>query len=156
MASETINIYTSKDQRKLIDKLKVKYQLSLTTIVDILVFVTTKYMESNTEKFEELTNKYVYKKGGKTSIKKPKIFKTLKWNNVKENRFATNVLLIYIKKDIANWLKNKDDVTKYYNLCNEKMTKTEDQFWNYNQHIRMQRRMLRENKEYFKRELENA
>ena len=154
MPTDTINIYTSKDQRKEIDKIKVKYQLSLTTIVDILVFTTTKLLKS-TEKLEELTSKYVYKKGGKTSIKKPKIFRELKWQNIKENRFATNVLMIYLHKDISKWLE-KEDITKYYNMCNEKMTKTTDEFWNYNQHIRMQRRMLRENKEYFKKELENA
>ena len=63
--------------------------------------------------------------------------------------------MIYLHKDISKWLE-KEDITKYYNMCNEKMTKTTDEFWNYNQHIRMQRRMLRENKEYFIRELENA
>ena len=154
MNKKTINIYTSKEDRKTIDKLKVKYQLSLTTIIDILLFVTTKYL--NEESIKDLANKYKYKKSQKTSIKTPKIYKDLKWENIKENIYATNVLQIYLKKDINKYIENKETLQKYYNDINNKMTTTNDEFWNYNQHIRMQRRMLRENKEYFKKELENA
>lgn len=155
MAKKTINIYLDKTDRDAIDKLKVKYELSLTTIVDILVFVTTKYLE-NTEIYENLQKDYIYNKGKKTSIKKPKIFNSLNWENLKECKYCTNVLLLYVRKDIKKYIKDQETLNKYYNLINQKMTTTKDEFWNYNNHIRMQRRMLKENKDYFRKALENA
>lgn len=143
MKEKTINIYIPKDQRKKIDELKVKYRLSLTTIVDILVFTTWKYLRG--DQIETLTKTYIYKKGAKTSVKMPKIFSQLIWNeSVKKQRLATNVLMIYLNKDIKKYVAD-DKVNKYYNDLNNKMTTTVDEFWDYNQFIKKQRRLLREN-----------
>lgn len=154
---KTINIYLNSQERKLVDDLKVKYQLSLTTIVDILVMVTMKVflMTNDKEKVDHLKNEYLYTPGRKTSIKQPKIFsdKELFAKEQHKSRFATNVIMLYIKKDIKNYV-NQEQANKYWNECNSRLTTTKDQFWNYNTHIRMQRRMLRENKEYFKKALE--
>lgn len=157
---KTINIYLNKDERKKIDNLKVKYQLSLTTITDILVMVTTKIfnqLEDKT-KLEELMTKYLYKRGKKTSIKTPSLFKkdSIFEKQKHKSRYTTNVIMIYLNRDIKKYVDNEKLVNQYWNETNNKMTTTKDEFWHYNEHIRYQRRMLRENKEYFKKELENA
>lgn len=154
---KTINIYLNNQERKLVDNLKNKYQLSLTTITDILVMCTMKVflMTNNKELVEHLKNEYLYTPGRKTSIKQPKIFsdKELFGKEQFKSRFATNVIMIYIKKEIKNYV-SQELANKYWNECNSKLTTTKDTFWNYNQHIRLQRRMLRENKEYFRKALD--
>lgn len=155
---KTINVYLNNEERKQIDNLKVKYQLSLTTITDILVMATMKVFlqTNNKELIERLKNEYLYIPGKKTSIKQPKIFsdKELFAKEQHKSRFATNVIMIYLKKEIKNYV-NEQLASKYWNDCNKKLTTTKDSFWNYNQHIRLQRRMLRENKDYFRKALEN-
>lgn len=157
---KTINVYLNKDDRKKIDNLKVKYQLSLTTITDILVMVTTKIfnqLEDKT-KLEKLMTKYLYKRGKKTSIKTPSLFKkdSIFEKQEHKSRYTTNVIMIYLNRDIKKYVDDEKLVNQYWNETNNKMTTTKDEFWHYNEHIRYQRRMLRENKEYFKKELENA
>lgn len=155
---KTINVYLNNEDRKQIDNLKSKYQLSLTTITDILVMVTMKvFLQTNNEELiKRLTNEYLYNRGKKTSIKEPKIFndKSIFAKEQHKSRFATNVIMIYLKKEIKNYV-NEQLASKYWKECNKKLTTTKDGFWNYNQHIRLQRRMLRENKDYFRKALDN-
>ena len=160
MAKNTINIYLNKDERTKIDNLKVKYQLSLTTITDILVMVTTKVFtqKNDPELLNRLMNTYLYKNGKKTSIKTPSLFKkdSLFSKQEHKSRYTTNVIKIYLKHDIKTYINDPKLIEMYWNECNEKMTKTKDEFWDYNKHVRYQRRMLRENKEYLKKALETV
>ena len=161
--NKTINIYLDSQYRKQVESLKVKYRLSLTTIVDVITKITFKYFLWSKEDINNATrlyDEYLYPKGKKTSIKEPKLYKENPYINGtswhKENRksrFTTNCLMIYLKKEIKNYIK-QEDVEKYYNDINKELTTRKDEFWNYNEHIRMQRRMLRENKEYFRKALD--
>ena len=99
---------------------------------------------------------YIYKNGKKTSIKTPKMFEkdSLFEKQKYKSRYTTNVIKIYLKKDIKKYVNDPKLIEQYWNECNEKMTKTYDEFWDYNKHIRYQRRMIRENKEYFRKALD--
>lgn len=135
-----INIFLNKDDRKKADEIKVKYQLSLTTIVDLLVQITTIALlteENGQEKIKHLKTEYLHSKGAKTSIKIPRTFKTdSEWNkDAKLSVYTTNVLKIYLYKEANKYL-TKDHAEKYYNECNKRMTQTQDNWWNYNQHLR--------------------
>ena len=160
---DTINVYLTKQERKMIDDLKAKYQLSLTTITDILCFQTYHAMllEENKNQSKKglrhtLTETYMHERGGKTSIKKPKILKqnSLFGNFRKKDRFATNVIKIYLYKEIDKYITDKEIIQKeYWNAINNKFTTTRDEFWNYNNFVRNMRRGLKENKDYFKEEI---
>ena len=170
--SKTINIYLNSKERKLVDDLKVKYRLSLTTIVDVITKYTFKYFfqyaveknNKNEEDLKRLYHEYLYLKGRKTSIKEPQIFKKenggiyLIGNEYakgqSKSRFVTNSLMIYLNKTIENYVKDKEMVQAYWNNINKELLTRKDDFWDYNQYVRKQRRMLRENKEYFKKALE--
>lgn len=155
---KTINIYIRKDKKEQIDKMKLRYQLSLTTIVDILVFETYKLL--NDPKDNTLINKfkgnYIYLKTAKTSIKEPKVYSMLNMTHREKCIFATNVLECYMRKDFKQYIKDQTKLNKYYCKCDRKMTDTYEENWNYNNFIRMQRRMLRANKDYFRKALEQV
>ena len=171
--SKTINIYLNSQERKLVDDLKVKYRLSLTTIVDVITKHTFKYFlqyayeynNKNEEDLKRLYKEYIYNKGKKTSIKEPQIFKKENGGDYlvgneyakgqSKSKFTTNCLIIYLNKDIKNYVKEEEMQKAYWNNINKELTTRKDDWWNYNDHIRYQRRMLRENKEYFKKALEN-
>lgn len=169
--SKTINIYLNTEERKQLDNLKVKYRVSLTTIADVVTKITFKYFLQNEEKLEgndklkKLFKEYLYIKGRKTSIKEPKGYKKEEGGqyitgntyaqNVSKSRFVTNCLVIYIKKEIKKHIR-EELAEHYWNDINKELTNRKDEFWNYNDHIRLQRRMLRENKEYFKKALEET
>lgn len=158
MAKDTINIYLTKDERKQLDIIKSKYQLSLTTITDILCFETyhTFIQLGNEEQIRKLTEEYIYKNGAKTSIKKPNVMKSngIFKDTKKKSRFATNVLKIYLYKDIKNYTEDKELISSFYNKVNEKMTKTQDQYWNYNNYLRNFMRTLKDNKNYIQENID--
>lgn len=163
MGKDTINIYLNKDERKQIDILKQKYQLSLTTIIDILCFETFRiFLHYGQLKLDELTKSYLYEHKCKTSIKTPKTFKTINngqgenhyWIAIKKSRFTTNVIKIYLYKDIKKYIESDVGIQEYWNSINKKFTTTKDEWWAYNQHIRYERRSLKENREYYQAELD--
>ena len=158
MSKKWINIYTNKEERKLIDSLKVKYQLSLTTIVDILCEITWDcfYLNADKELFEKIKNTHLYERSNKTSIKQPRILN--KYDLEHPNRFVNNCVHLYLSKDIKKYI-NKDILEGkygYWNRIDKELTTRQDNWWQFNNHIRMQRRMLRENKDYFKKALEET
>ena len=151
-----INIYTSKEDRKLIDNLKVKYQLSLTTIIDVLCDKTEDifFMNGNKQLMETLKNVNIYGSKGKTSIKEPRIFSQKRrendkeWEKTQKSRFANNVLHIYLNKDIHKYIKNATLLNGkygYWNSIEQELKKRVDNWWNYNQHVRYLKRFLKEN-----------
>ena len=140
---ETLNIYLTKEQKQQVDKLKVKYQLSLTTIVDVLVEITWDCLILNcdnelTTRFKE---KHIYPLTQKTSIKMPKYLKNKYLEH--PNRFANNCLQMYLRHEPTIFLK-KDVVEgkhQYWNRIEKELTKRTDNWWKYNEYIRYQSRM---------------
>ena len=156
MPKNRINIYIEPEDRKKIDELKCKYQLSLTTIVDILISVTYWVLKNdlNNTEIERVMQNNLYLKGNKTSIKMPRNFKNETYNEVNKSAFANNVLNIYLKKEINLFVKHTDLITAkygYYNTIHKEMQKTYDPRWQYNENLRNQINIVKRNKEYFRK-----
>lgn len=164
---KTINIYLTKEERKKVDLLKAKYHLSLTTIVDVLCDITeqTFFLNCDENLYNDLKNRHWYALVEKTSIKEPKLFsKKIRgteqkaiWEESHKTRFANNVLHIYLYKEIGKFIQHQDLLNGkygYWNNIEKELNKRVDNFWQYNEHIRLQRRMLKENRNYFKKEIE--
>ena len=156
MKNNKINVYIAKEDRKIIDQLKVKYHLSLTTIVDILIEITYDCLKLNADKetTERFTTSYLYIRGNKTSIKIPRHYKLDQYENVDKSRFASNCLNVYLKHEINLFITNKDILEGkygYWNRINNEMEKRYDNRWQYNENLRNQVNIVKQNKEYFRK-----
>ena len=145
----TINIYLTKQQRQKIDKMKVKYKLSLTTIVDIICEITNQCLWINGEEKStyDMFNRNLYKREGKTSIKEPLWIRRNKLEH--PNRYVNNCLQAYLRNEIHLFVQKTDSLEGkhgYWNAINQELLKREDNWWEYNRFIRMQKRNERENK----------
>ena len=157
---KTINIYLSKDEKQKAHKIQQKYKVSLTTITDVLIVVSMyaflHYKKRPLLKEEMLTG-YWYDKGNKTSIKTPKILKEdTPYKNIlegKETVFCTNILKIYIRHEAKEFL-TEEGTNYYYGEIDKKLQERQERYWDYNNFSRMSRRNLKENKEYYKRAIE--
>lgn len=97
---------------------------------------------------------YANEKGTKTSIQAPKTMSKSDIEIKQLSKFYTNCIKIYLKHDIKKFLINEQlDSNKYWNYINQKLTTTTDEFYDYNRFLRYQRRNLRENKDYYKDEI---
>ena len=157
--AQRINIYLTDEEKEYLQKKRNKYKVSLSTIADKLSKITIYAFIHGADKptQDKLYNEKLYEnKGSRTSIK-PKHENTEK-DLIKElvkNKiiFYTNVLKIYANKDIAKYV-NKDYVDYYYQEIDKELNKCKEQYWDYNNFIRNSRRNLKENKEYYKKAIE--
>lgn len=155
--TKTINIYLTKDEKQKAHKIQSKYKVSLTTIADVIIWVSyyallhySKVLKAN----DQLANNYIENKGTKTSIKTPKCLKenelmTCLIGN-KAMIYTTNVLRLYLNKTIKEYL-TEEGINYYWNKCDQKLQEIQERFWDYNNFTRMTRRNLKENKEYYKK-----
>lgn len=150
-----INIYLTKEEKNELEKIARKYKCSISTIAD-KVCTYTYYVLTHGQGNEILFNQYLAK-GIKTSIK-PKCYdpKENPLANTIENKdmFTTNCLKIYVAKNIGQYLENKEYIQVYWNKINRDLMQVKEQFWNYNNFIRSTMRSFKENKDYYKRKLE--
>ena len=70
------------------------------------------------------------------------------------SKVYTNCLKMFLKKDLKNHYETKK-ANKLYNRIHETMTKEYDPNWNGNEWQRRMPRLLKQNREYYKRILEN-
>ena len=156
---KSINIYLTPEERKLVDQKMQWYKVSLSTLVDkCVIFFAREINDVDIKKM--LLMDYYYKPKGKIKTScKPRYFKGMEKCFKHPNRFATNCLLIWIKKDIKQLSVNGKTLEpkkadKIYSLIDNELNKTVDKFWNYNEQIRNMRRMLKDDKDYWKRAIE--
>lgn len=153
---KTINIYLTKEQKKKADRVRIKYKVSLSTLASIVSFELMNQLLKTNRKdlIEQLQQDYLQKDGTyKTSIK-PRVIREGALNGIeKKNTYTTNALIIYLDSKIKDYLDN-EHVNKYYANIDKKLNETYDIHWDYNAHIRDMRRMFRQNKEYWKKALE--
>lgn len=160
---KTINIYLTKQNKTKADKLRIKYKVSLSTIASIVSFSLLKYINLyNQNELEKLKTEYIVSKQASTTYKtsiKPRNFTKGSYlgDMLETNRncFVSNALLIYLEGLIKNYL-NPQQSNKYYAEIDKNLQETFDTYWDYNANIRNQRRMMRQNKEYWKKVLEDA
>lgn len=150
-------IYLSETELAKLKKTASKYRVSLSTLADVIIFETYKALKHGKKTTnEELEKNYFIKSPfiKKTSIK-PKCFKEkeVMYGLIKNRSiYTSNALTIYANGRIEDYIeKGKDD---YYNNINNKLNAIKEQYWDYNNFIRCQRRNLKDNKEYYKRAIE--
>lgn len=147
MATKRVNIYIDEKAKAYYKNLQNKYHVSLSTIASEIYF---SYCALGCQK--KLEEKYLILSGtSKTSIK-PKL---KGYTPSKPDMAFTNALLIFQKKYECEMLGLE---RHQYEIVRDKIHKflqeARDTYWMYNDTIRNQRRSLRDNKEYFKKALE--
>lgn len=151
---KTINIYITKSEKKELYNLQCKYQVSLSTIVSCVSYWTIKILLDtfNEQQKQLFLENYIYKDktNYKTSVKPKKLFEVLA-NMQHKNIVATNSIKMYLGKNIKDWTNNTKAINKYYREIDRELQMTIEPHWNYNQVNRRMPRILRENKEYYKK-----
>lgn len=154
-----INIYLTKQEKDKADKLTKKNLISLSTLADIVSYwlFYVIYHYGKKEDLEKLNTEYISSNGNyKTSIKPKLNDEYLGQVLQNKSKWCTNALKIYLNKEIAKYVNDPKAINSYYNKIDQKIQSKKEIAWNYNAVIRMQRRSLRENKEYFRKALETV
>ena len=167
-----INIYLTENEKNEFHTIQNKYKISMSTIADKICFYFYKQTIHNpmdVELCNKLQNEYIqfdktgkiiegYKKEerrSKTSII-PKCFNEkdgIMYYNIKnpnKSIYITNVMYLYITKQLDKYI-TKKGLQIFYNDINTEFSKTREQFWNYNNAVRNQTRAVRQNKDYYRR-----
>lgn len=135
-----VNIYLTKEEKYKLDLMCRKYQVSLSTIAQKVLFYFTKYaLIFDKLQCMEIGEEYKYMKKGKKTCIKPKLDPCN--NNLYKNltRAYTNALKIYLHKNIDKYTE-KENVEKYYNDINTDLQKTNEKNWDYNRFVRSMKR----------------
>lgn len=141
-----INIYLTDTEKIKLKQLQIKYQVSMSTICEGVLFYLTKYLlhDNRKELLNELCTKSFYKDKGnkKTSIKpNPKFTKhidveTLTYCGLLDkeqlNKAYINAIKIYLHKDIKLYL-SQEKAQMFYEELNKKLQTTNEPNWNYNE-----------------------
>lgn len=127
-----INIYLTQEQKSKLNSICYKYQVSISTIAENLLFLFTKYQLRKEEDYKKIGKEYIYEdvKGSKTSIKPRGILTGGLYENM--TKAYTNVVNIYLRKDIEKYI-GKEQLQDFYNDLNKKLQTTNEPNWNYNQ-----------------------
>lgn len=150
---KTINIYIKHSQKQIADRIREKYKISLSTLVGKCAYnLANALIKSGNETIlENLQMNYLQdpKEVYKTSVK-PREFNEVFGNMVNKNIFGSNALVIYLERKIKDYVP-KDFVDKYYADMDKDLKASYEMYWDYNCAIRNQRRMFRQNKNYWKK-----
>lgn len=158
--NKRINIYISPLAKKQLDKIKAKYHVSYSTIIQTLnTDVINWYKTEQNSIFNEMTQKYFYKDENrqKTSVRPnctPILENYLTIEHI--SKLYTNTAELLINKELQTRLEN--EMLKPFNKIKQKLgnelAKKRETYYNYNAVVRNNARSIRENKEYWKRILE--
>lgn len=156
---KTINIYLTKQEQKQAKEIQLKYKVSLSTLVDKVCYATYHAIKHYPIKeTEKLTNEYIGQ-GSKTSVKPRCLLDQKEYlyqvfaNERNKNIFATNSLKIFLSKSYKQYFDEKG-LQEYYQKIDKELTKADDKNWNYNDQLRSMVRLVKNNKEYFKKFIE--
>lgn len=140
-----INIYLTEEEKQILNKKQQWYKCSMSTIAETCILKIIKWCDEKNK--EKILNERLYtRKGQKTSLK-PKCYKYFKLKPL----VAETCIKLWIKKDLRRVIENNEDCNRAYSEIDEKLNKTYEPFWNYNETIRNTRRMLKENLDYWER-----
>lgn len=146
MTTQTINIYLNEKTRKELLNYCSKHHVSFSTIAEKLTYAFV-------EKQQILCESYL-SKGQKTSIKVNSNWDD-KLNTNQKAILYTNLLYLYFNKKLKNYF-DEERYKRLISIFQKEIDKCEDTYWNYNNHIRNEARMLKNKntREYLKRKLE--
>lgn len=153
-------IYLAEQEKKDLMKLCTKYKVSLSNLTSCLIKTTyycLLHYGINKDENKILQEKYIVVRNNlpKTSIK-PRCFKDKEaFYSLIENKnmYATNCLLIYTSKRQLDYM-TEEGKNHYFNMLNQELQNNYEAWWDYNTFIRKSRRNLKENKDYYKRAIE--
>ena len=152
---KTINIYITREQKQRLDRIRSKYKVSLSTLTGTVAYwlVYVLLHDDRKETIKELQEKYIQSTTTyKTSVKPREVLEVLGNEITDKSKFTSNALVIYLEHKIQDYV-SKKYVDTYYAKIDKKLNETFDVYWDYNCSIRNQRRMIRQNKEYWKKAL---
>ena len=142
---QRINIYLTPLEKKKMNDLKNKYHISFSTIARIVSEKTCMLINAN-----ELEEQYTEgKEGLKTSIK-PNNIKT--WR--KPSFIYTNTLKIFLNDKYEKYIKDKTKINKMKNFIYNEMQNTYEENWDGNRLNRIMPKLIKHNKNYYRRLLE--
>ena len=157
-----IDIYLTKTEKDTIYETMTKYKISMSTIADILITETyyvalhyglTKEINKILEEEYQYKDEKIFWKHGTI---RPKAFKKGTWYDTgikNKAKYTTNVLHIYIKKDIKKYL-TEEGAKIYYQRINKEFMKRKEQNWDYNNVVRNMTKAIRNNWKYYKKIIE--
>lgn len=147
-----LNIYLTHEDKQILNQIKYKYQLSYSTIARLIA--ENLIGVADTKLIDGL---YMYpndKEQTKTSIK-PRKFKGFDVWITHPTIFYTNAIKLFTRNDVEKKLFLKESKYKKFQKDLEKAFKEEkDPNWNGNEWQRRMPRMIKQNKEYYKKLLE--
>lgn len=144
--TKKVNVYLNDKTKAYYKNLQNKYHVSLSTIASEIYF---SYCALGCQK--KLEETYNTSNGNKTSIK-PKL---KGYTPSKPDMAFTNALIIFQNKweiEILGLQRHQYEIVR--DKIHKFLQQANDTYWMYNDTIRNQRRSLRDNKEYFKKALE--
>lgn len=148
-----LNIYLTHEDKQILNQIKYKYQLSYSTIARLIAENLI-----NAAGTKELDGIYLYpndKGQTKTSIK-PRKFKGFEALVEHPTIFYTNAIKIYTRNDVEKKLFLKETKYKKFLKDLERAFKEEkDPNWNGNEWQRRLPKLIKQNREYYKKILES-
>ncbi len=148
-----LNIYLTYEDKKKLNEIKFKYQLSYSTIARLLGECIDSYA-NNTPKL--LNERYLFtedKGQTKTSIK-PR--KRIGYENFVKTPtiYYTNAIKLYTREKLREYMTDKN-YSKFQKELEKAFKEEKDPNWNGNEWQRRIPRLIRQNKEYYKKILES-
>ena len=130
-----LNIYITNEEHKILEDLKYRYRVSISTIANTLMLVY-----SFNEKTAQLIKQNLKQKGQrKTHIK------VSNWNeDTDTNKNYSNGIHIYCNKLDKNILDQRE-YQSIHNKIHDKLKKAEEPWYDYNRYVRMHKRIENEN-----------
>ena len=147
-----LNIYLTTEDKKKLNEIKFKYQLSYSTIARLLGEAMASHIENSKQ---ILNGKYIYANDTgqkKTSIKPRHDV----WNNYfieTPTVFYTNAIKIYTRNEEKKYMEVKE-FSKYQKELEKAFKEEKDPNWNGNEWQRRMPRLIKQNREYYKKLLE--
>lgn len=143
------NVYLESYERKQLEQIKQKYQVSLSTIAEKTAFYLMKYYAFENKDIKDIFTIKFSNSTNRTSIK-PKNNLLLKAQIEKygnsPNIIYTNALKFYLDRNLLKEkIKTEELRNKYFMEIDRELQKTTEPNWNYNAFKRNYYRVLKEN-----------
>lgn len=140
-----INIYIDNKDKKRLNELKNKYHLSYSTIVNI---IAEKYYMILSTKLQDC---YLY---GKENTYKTSIKPRGQERYEHPSFLYTNATRIFTKNELSEYVQDKTLIQKVNNFIYEEFDKTWDENWDGNHLQRSMPKIIKQNREYYRRILD--
>ena len=151
-----INIYLTNDEKALVKEKMHHYHVSLSTMTQKCAFIFLKMINQkqiNEEAANKILNEYINKnKSCYKTCCKPKDQELIKGFVKNLSIYYTNILKIYLNKQVKNYF-TEEATKEIYEYINNELRECKETFYDYNNYCRNSARYFKSNPEYIKRKL---